>query len=237
MNERERVSLEHLMQLPLLQGMGRDGILRVAGMVPLNFSKAAPGSVIVHSGDRCDRLRFVMNGQVEMHTRSADGTYDLTEWLDAPLVIQPEMLFGIRTRHTATVRAAGDMPVGLLEVDKTAVRDVLFHDTTFRLNFLNTICRAAQVRSATTWSSRPEELPRRIAHFVRERSTRTAGRKELHISIGQLARELDATRLKTSHALRALSAAGVITQSRSRIGIPDFAQFEAAAEALAAKSH
>jgi len=232
MSNSTKVSLEHLMQLPLLQGMSRSEILRIAGIVALNFSKWSQGRRIVDAGEHCRSLLFVLDGRVVAETHDRERNYFLREWLSAPFILQPEALFGLHTRYTSTFIAADESPTSLLEIDKAAIREVLFTIPTFQMNYLNTLCLSAQQKTVEAWESRPVSLHDRIVCFIRTRCCSLAGRKELHINMEHLAHELGTTRLNISRALHRLSETDALTIGRSCITIPDFKQLEARATAL-----
>lgn len=235
MNKHKNVSLEHLMRLPLLQGMSRTDILRMAGMVPFNFSKVNARHIIARAGERCRGLTFIVSGSIEVETKSDDGTYALREWFAAPFLLQPESLFGLRTCHTATVRAAAEAQtpvVSLLQIEKSDVRDLLLALPTFRLNYMNILCRSTQQLTSEVWGNLPEQLPERIVRFLRLRCTYPTGRKELRIDMKRLATELGATRLNTSRALHKLASTGALRQRRACVEVPDFRKLEECTAAM-----
>ena len=216
----ETYVFDKLLQLPLLQGMGRNDVLSIAEHVKIGFIQKEKGSRIVEQGAISQSLFFVMTGDVCTVTTSPDRSYQLKEWSSLPFVIQPECLFGVQTRYLRSVYAAGE--VQLLEMSKSAVRDMLFDCPTFRINFLNLVCWQSQQSTRRLWTHKAQTIDNSFIQFLLLRSLRPAGRKELKIKMTRLAEELGETRLNVSRMLHELENKGFLDSSRERIQIPAF---------------
>lgn len=213
-------SLAYLLSLPLLQGMSQKDVFAMAERIPMNFQRLEAGKTIVRQGDACDLLIFLIDGEVAFHKRSDDHTYGLTEHLRAPMVFEPECLFGMHTRYAHTISALTD--VRLFVVEKRDVRDVLLDFPTFRVNLLNQISYRAQHRDYELWRNQRAGLQWQFVDFLLDRCVRPAGYKELQIKMSRLGRELDTTRLNISHLLGSLREKKLIETGRERIIIPHF---------------
>lgn len=211
---------DRLLQMPLFQGIGRNDFWEIAERIRIGFHRKSAGTPLVKCNDSCDALHFVMKGRLRVESVSEDYSYSLQEWVDAPLVIQPECMFGPTTRYTRTFVA--DEEVHYFLISKGDVRDMLFNYPTFRINWLNLLTRQVQMQNHRLWRKRPEELDKRFLQFLLFRTMRPAGKKVLHIKMEQLAEEMLTTRLNVSQMLRQLQEQGHLSYSRGKIEIPQF---------------
>ena len=210
---------DRLLLLPLFQGIGRGDFLEIAERIRLGFHNKSKGNVLVQQDEMCTGLTFILNGEVCSTKLSDHKDYELSEWINLPMVLQPESLFGLSTRYTRTFKAATDVQV--LRVEKDAVRDILFYYPTFRINYLNLLSTRVQLAHRQLWKACPDDLNLRFVQFLNARCLRPAGRKELCISMNVLADELLATRLNVSKMLNALAAEHKIELKREKIVVPN----------------
>lgn len=207
-----------LLQLPLFQGIGRGDFWEIAELVRIAFHRLEASKVLVREGDSCRSLIFVMKGTLCAQRSDDRHRYTLCEYLNPPMVVQPECLFGLATQYTRTFTIAEDAQY--FEIKKEDVRDVLFNYETFRLNYLNLLSRYTQYASRRLWKCTSDNIAERLNQFILARCIHPAGRKELHIRMEDLAEELLTTRLRVSDLLRHLQSQGLLTSQRGRILIP-----------------
>ena len=210
---------QRLVNIPLFQGISRDDFIGIAAKIHFDFRTYQPGETIVAADDVCDNLVCTITGAISKETRSNDGRFLLCELSEKPTVIQPERLFGLRQRYTASFVATKETSV--LFVPKHEVRDILFGFEAFHYNYLNFICSAKQAWEARLWQPFPEGIEERFVHFLMTRPPRPAGRKELHIGMVDLANELVTTRLNVSRMLNTLKEENLVYLSRGHIIIPE----------------
>jgi CRP-like cAMP-binding protein len=209
---------DQLLQFPLFQGMSRSEMLQLAGNTRFGFHKMAAGKMVVKDGDECRQLLFLINGCITITSKSDDYSYQMTEWLSAPWLIQPEVLFGTATRYTLTARADSDCHFIILSKDE--VMRLLDDFFVFRLNLFNLLSAQCQRHTHSAWRRSPRTLEERIVRFFSDHSLYPAGKKELHIMMEQLAVEVDHTRLNVSRILNDMQQRELIQLSRGRIIIP-----------------
>lgn len=207
-----------LLQLPLFQGIGRGDFWEIAELVRIAFHRLEAGKVLVREGDPCRSLIFVMKGTLCAQRADDRHRYTFLEYLNQPMVVQPECLFGLSTQYTRTFTVIEN--IQYFEIKKEDVRDVLFNYETFRINYLNLLSRYTQYASRRLWKCQSESIIERFQHFVQARAMYPAGRKELLVRMEDLAEELLTTRLRVSEHLRQLQAEGLIISRRGRIEIP-----------------
>lgn len=209
---------EKLLLFPLFQGMSRDDLELVAGHTRFGFSKMNQGSTIVTEGDDCRQLLFLINGTLRVETMADDRSYMVVEQLDAPVILQPEVIFGYTQRYTHTYIAKTD--VSLITVGKDEVLRLSEDFLVFRLNLLNMFATQTQKSSRLLWQHVPVTLEDRIVRFFAQHCIYPAGPKMFHVLMNRLAEELNDSRLDVSRALNALQRDGKIVLHRGRVEIP-----------------
>lgn len=209
---------EKLLLFPLFQGMSRDDLELVAGHTRFGFSKMNQGSTIVTEGDDCLQLLFLINGTLRVETMADDRSYMVVEQLEAPVILQPEVIFGYTQRYTHTYIAKTD--VNLITVGKDEVLRLSEDFLVFRLNLLNMFATQTQKSSRLLWQHVPVTLEDRIVRFFAQHCIYPAGPKMFHVLMNRLAEELNDSRLDVSRALNALQRDGKIVLHRGRVEIP-----------------
>ena len=57
-----------LLQLPLFQGLAYEDLTSILGKVKLHFTKHKAGEIILEANSPCDRLLFILKGEVAAST-------------------------------------------------------------------------------------------------------------------------------------------------------------------------
>lgn len=207
-----------LQQFPLFRGMSRNELLQLVGNTRFDFLKQGARKAAFCESDVCDKLFFLMKGDVVVESFSDDHAFRVAETLSSPWMSEADVLFGISPRHIQTVTCITECQFITLSKDEV-VR--LFDDIlTFRLNLLNLLSTIAQQRHRRFWRSVPQSLSERIVRFFVDHSSYPAGRKEFFILMTQLANYVGASRLEASRALNQLQGQGLVELHRGRIVVP-----------------
>ena len=209
---------EKLLLFPLFQGMSRDDLEQVAGHTRFGFSKINAGSTVVAEGEDCRQLYFLINGSLRVETTADDGGYMVAEQLEAPVILQPEVIFGYTQRYSHTYIAQTD--ANFIIVGKDEVLRLSEDFLVFRLNLLNMYATQTQKTSRMLWQYVPDSLEKRIVRFFARHCIYPAGPKVFHILMNRLASELNDSRLNVSRALNDLQREGKIVLRRGRVEIP-----------------
>lgn len=209
---------EKLLLFPLFQGMSRDDLEQVAGHTRFGFSKINAGSTVVAEGEDCRQLYFLINGSLRVETTADDGGYMVAEQLEAPVILQPEVIFGYTQRYSHTYIAQTD--ANFIIVGKDEVLRLSEDFLVFRLNLLNMYATQTQKTSRMLWQYVPDSLEKRIVRFFAQHCIYPAGPKVFHILMNRLASELNDSRLNVSRALNDLQREGKIVLRRGRVEIP-----------------
>lgn len=209
---------DKLLQFPLFQGMSRDDLELVAGHTRFGFSKIVAGKTIVKDGDSCTHLYFLISGTVRVETFSDDHGYRVVEQMQAPYILQPEVLFGYTQRYSHHFTALTE--TNFITIDKEEVVRLSEDFLVFRLNLLNIFATQTQKLNRQPWRRYPQTRRERVIRFFVQHSVYPAGAKTFYILMNRLAAELNESRLEISRTLNEMQREGLLTLYRGRIEIP-----------------
>ena len=209
---------DKLLQFPLFQGMSRDDLELVAGHTRFGFVKVSQGKPVVKEGVACTHLYFLINGSIRVESRSDDRSYSVVEQMQAPFILQPEVIFGYQQFYTQTIVAQTD--TNFITIEKDEVVRLSEDFLVFRLNLLNIFATQTQKLSRQPWRHYPQTLRERLVRFFVQHCVYPAGSKTFYILMNQLAGELNDSRLNVSKVLNEMQAEGLIVLHRGRIEIP-----------------
>lgn len=212
-----------LLQLPLFQGLAQEDFTNILGKVKLNFTKHKAGEVIVKANEVCNKLIFVLKGEILSSTTSADASYSFSEYFQAPFLIEPQSLFGMNTSYVATYTTQTE--ANTVSINKAFVMNELFKYDIFRLNYMNIVSNRAQNLNNRIWMKTADGLEKQIGNFILTHIDRPIGRKILKIKMEELAQIVNDTRMGVSKALNSMQEKGVIELHRGEILIPDAEKF------------
>ena len=210
--------LDKLLQFPLFLGMSRDDLEIVAGHTRFGFLKLEAGKTVVKSGDNCNQLHFLINGNLRVRTYSDDYGYSVEEQMQAPNILQLESVFGYYQRYTHDFIAQTD--VNFITIDKEEVMRLTEDFLVFRLNIMNHFATLTQKKMRQVWTRPPQSLEDRVIQFLVQHSTYPAGHKVFNILMTRLADEVNDSRLNVSRVLNEMQHKGMILLGRGKIDIP-----------------
>ncbi len=209
---------DRILMLPLFQGMCREDFQHISARIRIGFQRLETGKVLAAAGTDVNALHFLLSGALTVTLRLPENGLGFDELCSRQMVIEPEALFGLPTRYQRTYTAA--QPSEILSVDKWAVRDLLFHYPTFRINYVNmlSVLRQRSMRHLCRVPSPHAE--ERFVRFVHALSLYPAGPKSIITTRKVLARQLFITEEKLLALLRHYAAEGLLIHQRGRIEIP-----------------
>lgn len=209
---------DRLLQFPLFQGMSRDDLEIVAGHTRFGFMKVPAGRQVIHVGDPCTHLYFLINGTLKIESFGDDNRYMVTEQMSSPYILQQESIFGYYQRFTRNYYAMTD--ANFLTLDKEEVVRLSEDFLVFRLNLINHYATQTQKLMQWQWRCSPQSLRERVIRFFFQHSLYPAGHKTFHILMERLAEEVNDSRLNVSRVLNRLQETGMLELHRGRIEIP-----------------
>jgi len=198
--------------------MSRDDLEIVAGHTRFGFTKVVAGRQVIHVGDPCTHLYFLINGTLKIESFGDDNRYMVTEQMTSPYILQQESIFGYYQRFTRNFYALTD--ANFLTLDKEEVVRLSEDFLVFRLNLINHYATQTQKLIQWQWRSCPQLLRERIVRFFFQHTLYPAGPKTFHILMEHLAEEVCDSRLNVSRVLNRLQETDMLELHRGRIEIP-----------------
>lgn len=207
-----------LLALPLFLGMNRGELESVGEIINISETLVKKGKTIVKAGKECKALYIIVEGRLTYETWSDDRSYSVQEKLDAPLLIQPERIFGLTQRFTSTATAL--TVCKMIVIDKMMVVKLMDISNTFRINFVNIVTTQSQRLQRQLWHQWPQTIEQRVVRFIKEHCAYPAGEKRINIQMNTLARELGCSRLEVSQALHSLEDKELVIMRRAFVEVP-----------------
>jgi CRP-like cAMP-binding protein len=186
--------------------------------VKLRFLTYEAGKNIVHSGNVCDKLIFLLNGEI-ISSFSFEKDFIFAEYLPALCLLEPYSLYGVNVRFVSSYTTHAE--VEMLVIEKSFVTNELFNYEIFRLNYLNAISSYAQAFHSCLRKGIPDTAEGKMVNFILTHSTRPKGMKRIKVKMTRLAQYLNETRMNISKALNAFEEKGLIELHRKEIIIPE----------------
>lgn len=211
-----------LLELPLFQGLTKENITSIIEKVKMGFHKYEAKQNIASQDDRCNSLIFILDGKVAVTTNDAIHNFKIVEEAEAPYIIEPQSLFGMRTKFHASYTATGD--VETLNIDKSYILTNLCKYEIFNLNYLNILSNRAQTANSKLWNSHIGSTREKLMNFFALRCVIPYGKKTLFITMEDLASLIDDTRINVSRALNEFQEKGILTLGRKKITIDELAK-------------
>lgn len=209
---------QRIQLLPLFQGSSRDELLRMLERAKFNFISAEPREVILYQGKSATQLIYVLSGKIQCHqTFSAD--LEVTEYIEGPHLFQPESLFGASPLWRHTLTAVTDAQ--LLMISKQDLMVHLMDFWTFRMAFLNYLCRLSETNQSKLAPCSSVTLQSALIDYLQQLFITPSGHKELKIGMKQLALQFSTSRLSMSKCLNQMQQSGLLKLGRKSIVIPD----------------
>lgn len=216
---------DNLLLLPLFQGLSKNDLTTIIEKVKLHFHTFREGDVILKQGEPCQQLCFLLNGEMTVQTKDPNHGFSLSEVLKDPSIIEPQSVFGMQNRYTATYMA--HTAVSILTIDKSFIFSELNKHEIFRLNYLNILSNRSQVAYQKLWNTHIGTLSEKFVNFFALRCQVQEGEKVLQITMEDLANLINETRINLSRLLNDLQEKGLVQLKRKEIMIPRFEQLVA----------
>ena len=216
---------DNLLQLPLFQGLCKDDFTTLIEKVKLHFITCKEGETIATQDEICNRLLFILDGEVTVKRTDKEHHYSLTEQLDAPHIIELYSMFGMYPTFKATYKAKTE--VKLLSINKPYIYNELHKYEIVRINYLNLLSNTCQSAHRKLWDSHHGTMEAKIAHFLTNRCLKPQGEKVLHITMEDLGNLIDETRMNVSRLLNELQQNELLQLRRKEIYIPSLEKLTA----------
>ncbi len=209
---------ETLNALPLFMGMNAEDLVAIIHHENITVDALEPNEVFAHQGDSCSRLAILMRGSMLVSTTTEDGMMCCEEKITAPMLLEPDILYGIQRSWSSTITALEDCY--LLFVDKNNVGRLIARSETFRLNYLNALSSLSARRRQFQWAVPMMNPQHRLLHFlVSHTMFNHHGAKRYLASMRYLGECTGMSRKLVGQVMAELSKEGIISYGRSEINI------------------
>lgn len=208
-----------LSTLPPFIGMNGEDLVEIIHHEQVGVDTLEANGLLATQGESCNRLHILMRGTLSFTTTTMDGHLSTTETAIAPLLLEPEILYGIQRTWSSTIRAKEEC--WLLVIDKNSVTRLISRYEIFRLNLLNTLCTLAARRRQALWISPVVDGPRRLLSFLASHTLFPHGEKRFNTDKQHLGNYLGISRKLVGQQLAELQAIGLLSYARSEITIFD----------------
>ncbi len=215
----ETTMYDMLLQLPLFQGLGKNEFTDILSKVKFHFRKYKAGEKIISAGDSCKNLVFLLSGCITAETEHEEDKYVFGETLDAPALIEPYCLFGLKQHFISSYIAKTN--VSIITIEKEFFATELNNYDIFRINYINLLSNhIQQLRNRVIKVPHGSCVEDRITEFLFMLSERPYGEKQLRVKMEDLAQLLGCTRIKISQALNNMQKKELITLQRMGFKVP-----------------
>lgn len=211
-------------RLPLFIGLTAAELTDIITQTHFDRRHHKKGHVFIEEYTPCTSLTFVTKGKLETDTYAASRSYHMAERTDAPIMVEPDKLFGLTTHYRSSYKAL--TPCDSLTISKEELMRIFTHHMIVRLNFLNIISKKTQYLDSLPWQNHSDQAKERITSFIRQHSAYPTGHKILYIKMATLASELHFNRLDISNALNAMQDEEKIRLRRGIIDVPELKLLE-----------
>lgn len=225
-----------LRQNLLLRDLAEETLDRVAALAARR--KFAKGATVFRQGDPGDGLYAVISGQVRISTEHADGREVFLSLMEAGDSFgEIAVIDGLE--RTATATAAVESVLFLIRrADFLALMEC---DARLAIHLLGVFCKRIRWTSdlieEAVFLDVPARLARRLLHLARDSGRERDGGTALHLSQGELANFLGASRQVVNQNLQVWRKQGWISLARGAVFIRDRAALSSLAQgAMAARS-
>ena len=207
-----------LVSFPLFIGMGREELENIVAKTKLSFHTMREGEIIVDTTTRSGMLVMLTDGTAVATTYSDDKGYWVEEYINGPVLVQPEYVFGLAQHFSQLWKAK--TTCHLITLDKQEILKLSDNSLIFRLNLLNLLSTQVQKRQALFWRAAPHSDEESLRRFFLMHSIRPAGRKEFHIKLTRIEKELNIDRRRLSVVLRQWEEQELVEWTRGCLVIP-----------------
>lgn len=211
-----------LLRLPLFQGLSQEDFTNILGKVKLHFVKYKPGEVIAQANEPCDKLIFLLKGEIYAETTPDSKLFTYIETFTEPYLTEPESLFGMYPHFKASYVAKTE--VSIMTIDKVFILRELLKYNVFRLNYVNNLSNRAQAVYNRLWENTVSGTRNKITHFFLNHAEKREGEKTIVIKMDDLAEIIDDTRLNVSRVLNEMQEDGLVQLKRKIIYIPELSK-------------
>lgn len=208
---------QRLQELPLFQGLNMDSMSEIVSKVRMDFHQQSEEDTIALQTASCRSLIFVLKGTVRVEYLDPQNRFRFTEYISAPVVIEPQSMFGMQQKYQRTYICETNCQT--LTIERSQFLSVMMNYAIVKTNMLNLICNTLQRTNTKLHSISHENAESKFKQFVNMYAINPRGRKNLITTMDILAEIFCETRLNVSKMLKRFKEKGLIKQERKSFTI------------------
>lgn len=214
---------DKMQQLQFLQGLSFSEFNDILTSISLDFNTYSEGDIIVHQGDNCDKLIYILDGTFEVEYRDVEQSIMICEIANInPYLIEPYNIYSIKRRYerTYTFKSKGST----FTISKNVFNTKLLQNKIIRSNLINYLSNQVYKEHNKSYFFLPENIEKRIVTFINSFCLFPNGEKAVHIKMETLAELIDETRLNVSKVLNKWDERNLIEMKRLTFHIPELSR-------------
>lgn len=210
---------QRLQELPLFQGLNMTDMNEIVSKVRMDFQQFSEEETLALQGAHCRQLIFVLKGSVRVEYVDAENRFRFIEYLNPPLLIEPQNLFGMWQKYKRSYLC--ETPCQTLTIERSQFLSIMMNFPIVKANMLNHICNLLQHSQKNLENISHKDADIKFRQFVRNMSLTPLGKKHLYSTMETLSDIFCETRLNVSKVLKNLKEQELITQERKAYTILD----------------
>ena len=215
---------ERLQSLPLLMGLSVNELMNIVEEVNFAFEKFYDGYTFVNQWDKCDKIIYVLNGEICAFRRDDEKDLHIYEYFrKEPYLIEPHNLWGMHQKYERTYSFVSEGSICAIE--KKQLNALLSKYEIVKTNFLSLICNRLQTASILMREPFPGNTEDKIRRILQLHKLAFNGKTVVKIKMNQLADVISDTRLNVSKTLNDWESKGLISLQRGCLTIFDDKSF------------
>ena len=215
----ELTMFQRLQELPLFQGLNMNDMNEIVTKVRFDFRQLTEEDTIALQLSNCKKLIFILRGSVRVEYIDPDNRFRFTEHLSAPLVIEPQSMFGMVQKYQRTYICETDCHT--LSIDRSQFLGIMMNYPIVKTNTLNLICNLLQRTTAKITRINHINAETKFKQMILFYSISPRGKKHLYATMDSLAEMFCETRLNVSRMFKKLKDKGLISQERKSFIVLD----------------
>ena len=211
---------ETLQGLPLLLGLSLNELVEIVEKVKFSFYKYTEGDIIVNQKDRCDKIIYILSGNICAEINEAKSRFSIQEKIyKTPYILEPENMWGRYQQYERTYTFTNDGSICL--IDKRQLNYLLSNYEIVKTNYLSMICNKLQYSTSALRSPVPCDTEGKIIQFIKFHKSHFNGSTTIKIKMEILSEYISETRRNVSAVLNKWNQLGLIQLKRGYIYIPN----------------
>lgn len=220
-----------LTSIPLFTGISGEDLALIMDRVEMVEFELRAGKLFVAEGETCQCMAILRHGTIRRCSIHEAGSftntrhqqtairYKVEETLEGPLILEPEVLFGLDNKHKSTWTAEGSCQFTL--IGKEDIRMTLMYVPVWRINYINMLCTELQRSKARQYpETNASGYTQSLIQFILRHASPKSQSLTFHITNEMLGELIGANRIIVTKTLKQLQEEGLIESGKKYFHVP-----------------